>query len=668
MSKLVNVKINGRDCQVPDGMNLIDAAKTVGVHIPNFCYMKGMKGIGACRMCLVEINGRQQVACIMKTKEGMDVVTENEKIAELRKFVVDLILSMHPLDCMTCTKAGVCKLQKYAYEFEIKESSFTRKKFGFAIDGGNPFIKRDPDYCILCARCVRVCKEQGTAVLDFEGRGVGSKVSTAGDKPLEDSGCTFCGSCVDACPVNALLEADRWRKGREWEYERTNSVCLSCGSACAITASTHDGDVAKVTAGSPKGHAARYMCAIGRFGFDSLNSDTRVLSPMTRQGGALKETSWADALAAAAGRIKGGSAGIITNASITNETALAVKNLAAKAGIDNIDSTASLYGDEASLTGDSADIEEADLIVLAGLAPTQWERTLAAIDAIIRKKVDRKSAKLIVINSKSIKSSEAAEVTLTGDEAALLKALAKAVADKGVAAPAGVDLAGASVDEAAAKAGELYAAAEKPLILTAPSLFEAAANVAAMKGVAVAVPFEANAKGVVAMSVRGKGKSYAEITTGGVKVLYVIGETTLRKRPAGVDFLVVQTSHMDSLAAEADVVLPSAMALETDGTIVDYLGRLREVKKAAEPVGEIKAHEEIIGELGKAMGLKLDAIKKSEVEKAAKGKYKFSAKPFKKRSELDAEPAGIIAAVNRSIMGASRLLWLTERKTAAAAV
>jgi NADH dehydrogenase/NADH:ubiquinone oxidoreductase subunit G len=661
MSKLVNVKINGKDCQVPDGMNLIDAAKTVGVHIPYFCYLHGMKGIGACRMCLVEINGRQQVACIMKTKEGMDVVTENEKIAELRKFVVDLILSMHPLDCMTCTKAGVCKLQKYAYDFEIKESTFTRKKFGFAIDGGNPFIKRDPDYCILCARCVRVCKEQGTAVLDFAGRGVGSKVATAGDKPLEESGCTFCGSCVDVCPVNAILEADRWRKGREWEYERTSSVCLSCGSACAIEASTHNGDAAKVTAGAPKGRAERYMCAIGRFGFDSLNVDTRVLSPMTRQGGALKESSWADALASVAGKLKGGAAGIITNASITNETALAVKGFAAKAGIDNVDTTASLYGDEASLTGSLADIEEADLIVLAGLAPTQWQRTLAAIDAIIRKKVDRKTAKLIVINSKAIKSSESAEVTLTGDEASLLKALAKAAADKGVAVPAGVDLGGAVVDEAAAKAGELFAAATKPMLLVAPSLFEAAANVAAMKGVAVAVPFEANAKGVVAMSVKGKGKSYAEMTSGAVKVLYVIGETTLRKRPKGVDFLIVQTSHMDDLAKEADAVLPSAMALETNGTIVDYLGRVRDVKRAVEPIGEIKTHVDIIGELGNAMGLKLDAVGRAEVSIA----YKFVAKPFKKRSEIDADADEIIKAVNRSIMGTSRLLWLTQRKTTA---
>ena len=252
MAKMVKLTIDGTMVESPEGANLIDAAGLAGIHIPNLCYLKGMPGIGACRLCLVEIEGAKapMIACNTKVKEGMVVNTKTEKIQETRRFVIDLILSMHPLDCMTCTKAGVCNLQKYAYEFELKESNFTRKKFGYPIDEANPCIKRDPDYCILCGRCVRVCRHQGTNVLDFMGRGVGAKVMTANDKPLQESSCTFCGSCVDACPVNALLEADRWRKGREWEYEKTNSVCLLCGNGCDITVSTKDGRVAKINSGT----------------------------------------------------------------------------------------------------------------------------------------------------------------------------------------------------------------------------------------------------------------------------------------------------------------------------------------------------------------------------------------------------------------------------------
>src|SRR4030065_1783285 len=145
MAKLVNLKIDGKDVQVAEGTNLIDAAETAGIHIPNLCYMKGMKGIGACRLCLVEAEGGKAplIACNTKVKEGMNITTNTERVMEVRKFVIDLILSMHPLDCMTCTQAGVCKLQSYAYNFGIKESSFTRKKFGYPTDEANPFFKRD---------------------------------------------------------------------------------------------------------------------------------------------------------------------------------------------------------------------------------------------------------------------------------------------------------------------------------------------------------------------------------------------------------------------------------------------------------------------------------------------------------------------------------------------
>jgi NADH dehydrogenase/NADH:ubiquinone oxidoreductase subunit G len=312
MSEAVNLTIDGNNVKVPAGTTILDAAEAAGVHIPNLCYLKGLKGIGACRLCMVEIEGLKapMTACTLKVKDGMVVNTQTEKINDIRKNVIDLIVSMHPLDCMTCTKAGGCNLQTYAYDFEIKESSFSRKKLGFPIDEANPFIKRDPDYCVLCSRCVRVCKEQGTAVLDFSGRGVGSKVVTADDGPLQDAGCTFCGSCVDACPVNALLEADRWRKGREWEYSKVRSVCTSCGNGCDITVSVYEGEIAKINAGSESGLAEHYICAVGRFGFDALNADTRVTSPMIKDGDEMKEVSLKDALKEASKKLKGTSSGI----------------------------------------------------------------------------------------------------------------------------------------------------------------------------------------------------------------------------------------------------------------------------------------------------------------------------------------------------------------------
>jgi NADH dehydrogenase/NADH:ubiquinone oxidoreductase subunit G len=179
---------------------------------------------------------------------------------------------------------------------------------------------------------VRVCKEQGTNVLDFMGRGVGAKVVTAMDKPLQESGCTFCGSCVDACPVNALLEADRWRKGRAWDYEKTKSVCLSCGNGCDIIASTKDGSVVKINAGAPEGSVENYICAIGRFGFDSITSDARITVPMIRVDGELKETTWKDALRVVAEKLKktGKNTGIISTGSILNQDAFVLSTRGAQ--------------------------------------------------------------------------------------------------------------------------------------------------------------------------------------------------------------------------------------------------------------------------------------------------------------------------------------------------
>jgi NADH dehydrogenase/NADH:ubiquinone oxidoreductase subunit G len=627
-----------------------------------------MKGIGACRLCLVEVEGGKApvVACNIKVKDGMNISTNTEKVVEIRKFVIDLILSMHPLDCMTCTKAGVCNLQQYAYDFEIKESSFSRKKFGYPTDESNPFIKRDPEYCILCGRCIRICNAQGTDVLAFQGRGVGAKVVTANDKPLQESSCTFCGSCVDACPVNALLEADRWRKGREWEYEKVQSVCLSCGSGCNISVSVKDGEIIKVNTGTPEGLAERFVCAIGRYGFDSLTSEMRVAVPMKREGGELKETTWEDAIKTVAGKLKsaGADASFISSANILNEDAFMLRKLADAVKTKDVDSSVSLYSTYDAMRGGGADLEAADLFVLAGTAPDQWKRVLPALDAVVRKKVNG-GAKLIVVNSGDPKVASAATAFLKGDEAKTLEELAQAVIAKGTKAPKEMvsELAHVDPSDAAMDAADLFIESKSPVILSSPALYKAAANLSLIKGDAVAVPLEANAKGVVLMGLESKGKKFSEIVSSKSKVLYAVGEIPVGKRP-DTDFLVVQNSHMTDLATEADVVLPSTPSLETDGTIVDFLGRLKEVKASIEPAGEAKQNADIFADVSKAVGKVVKKPKDTEVKKAAKAKEKASFAEFKKDKGLDIDAEQFIEDINRSTVNASRLLWLKELEKA----
>ncbi len=665
MGKMVNLKIDGNEVKVKEGLNLIEAAETVGIHIPNLCYLKGMKGIGACRLCLVEVEGGRGpvIACNIKAREGMDVQTKTDKVQEIRKFVIDLILSMHPLDCMTCTKAGVCNLQKYAYDFEIKESSFSRKSFGYPTDESNPFIKRDPEYCILCGKCIRVCKAQDTKVLDFKGRGVGAKVVTGNEKPLQESSCTFCGSCIDVCPVNALVETNCLRKGREWEYEKINSVCYLCGCGCDIILSVKDGEVVKINSGAPDGASERFICATGRFGFDHLNCDMRVSTPLKRVNGELQETTWDDATKIVAGKLSsaGADAAFICSGNIMNEDALLLKQLATdvvKTG--NCDSSVSLYSDYEALKGGGADIDSADLLILVGIAPDQWKRFLPAVDAVVRKRVNA-GAKLIVINSVEPKISGAATAFLEGDEVKILEEFAQALISGGVKAPKEMIEALAHVDpsDAVMEASVLFKESKSPLIISSPPLYKAASNLSLIRGNAVTVPLEANAKGVVMMGLGAGGKKFSDIVSSSTQVLYAVGEVPVSKRP-DTGFLIVQNTHMTDLSTQADIVLPSTTPYEADGTIVDYLGRIKEVKKALDPAADARSNAEIIMDIASAMGTSLKHVKASEVKRAVKSKLKPAFSPFAKDKGLDIDEEEFTRERNRTTVNCSRLLWLKE--------
>lgn len=669
----ITITIDGRDAEVTEGMTIIDAAESAGVHIPNLCYLKGMKGVGACRLCLVEVEGLKApvIACNTRVKDGMVVRTKTDRIQEIRKFVIDLLLSMHPLDCLTCPKAGQCDLQQYAYDFGLKGSSFRKKQFGYPIDSANPFVRRDPNYCILCGRCVRVCKEQGTSVLEFMGRGVESKVVTAGDKPLQESTCTFCGSCLDVCPVNALMESGRVSKGREWEMERTRSVCLACGNSCDIVVSTKDGLIQKVNAGAAEGSVERFICAYGRYGYDGVISHSRITVPMKRVEGKLIETTWDDALAVVAEHLRraGSEAGFLCSADITNEDALALKTFAKDiVRTKNVDSTVSAYGDtDFFLSSHRANIDEADLIILVDLDPSQWERVLPALDAAVRRRVNR-GAKLVTIGESGCRIGEVADLRLEGNVTSILRRIAKALIDKGFKAHRAMrrDTESVNVTEEIEKAAALIEVCRDLIIFVSASYFRAAANLTLLKGSIVCVPLESNARGISLMGLGAEGKSYPEMVKGGMRALYVVGNVPLSERPA-TDFLVVQNSHFTPLARQADVVLPSAFSFETTGTIYDYLGRLKQLHRAVEPYMQAKMHRNIFIELARAMGASLHRPTESDVKKTARVKMKIGFSPFVKEEQYMISPRAFLETIHADLIQNSRLIWLKEvEKTSAA--
>ncbi len=713
-TKMVNMEFDGKAVSVPEGMTLVDAAATVGVHIPNLCHIKELRGVGACRMCMVEIEGIKTpvTGCTTRTKEGMKVQIKTPKTEEIRKFVTDLILSFHPLDCMTCPKAGACDLQRYAADLGIRESSFGRKSFNYELNDRSPFITIDNNYCILCGRCVRVCKEQGTNVLDFMGRGITTKVSTALDRPLQESGCTFCGSCVDACPVNTIMERDRWQHGREWDLEKHETVCTACGSGCSVVVSKKNGKIVKVNTKEDNG----YICVIGRFGFDSLKAANRVTTPMKKQGGKLVPTTWEDAVKIAADGLKkaGANAGFIAAGSLTNEEAYAVQALARDTvGSANIDTSASgyaagalsalrqVYGNAGVSISSQAGLSSADFVMLIGAAPSQKKQAMQELDVMIRRRAQA-GAKVVVVDPEKIEITShhnAIHLSLNaGTDAALLAGVMSAALAEGLtSARKGVEAIKKnllSVDESAkisgadpekiAAAAKAFAACQRPVMIfgTGVSTNQDAVlqilNLAMLKNAGVIpIMLEANSLGAMQMgclpdmgpgyaAIKKTGKGYLDMKTG-MKALYVAGHVPDELK---ADFLVVQASHMTELVKKADVVLPMTALYEKQGTIVNMYGMQRSLDQAQKPAGDVKDGVDIAAEISlvisKTKGFKAkDVLSDMKKLKTAKpGAGSFQAVSTKAGKVQGASTLKTLRALNQGMLSGSAVVKVMDVREA----
>jgi predicted molibdopterin-dependent oxidoreductase YjgC len=353
---MITVKIDGRAVEIPKGSAVIDAATKAGITIPTLCYFDVQGKItglnSSCRVCLVEIVGRKNLApaCSTPAMDGMDILTSTERVIAARKIMLELMLSDHAQDCLTCEKAGNCKLQDLCFEYGIKESRYAGMMNSLPLDESNEFYTRNMNKCVNCRRCVNTCSAfQCTEAIDFAGRGFGARVAAPFEEDIRDSVCVSCGNCVSVCPVGALQSKSK-EKFRTWDVTKTKTTCSYCGVGCEMNLLVKNGN--KVVGVEPSNGDANnnLLCVKGKYGYNFINHPDRLKTPLIRKDGKLVEASWDEAydlIAGKATQIKAefGSEALagLTSARVTNEeNYLFQKLIRAGFGTNNVDHCARL--------------------------------------------------------------------------------------------------------------------------------------------------------------------------------------------------------------------------------------------------------------------------------------------------------------------------------------
>ena len=299
MDDKILLTIDGRELDAKPGQTILEVAKEAGIYIPTLCYYPGTTNVGACRVCVVEVEGARTLvaSCCMPVNPGMVVKTDTERVLDARRLVVELLWASGDHNCLTCESNGNCELQDLVYRLKIEEPRFKIEPPGYEIEDTNSMIQKDMNKCILCGRCVRVCNEiQVNEILDFSMRGSHARVGPAFDADYIDSECYFCGECVDVCPVGALTFKQARFEGRPWDIEKVRTTCTYCGVGCQLDLNVLNGKIVKVTGNSEYGQPNQgSLCVKGRFGMDFVSHPDRLTTPLIRKNGELKEATWDEA-------------------------------------------------------------------------------------------------------------------------------------------------------------------------------------------------------------------------------------------------------------------------------------------------------------------------------------------------------------------------------------
>lgn len=630
-TELIKVTINGKEFQVAKGARLIDVCREKGFNIPSFCYYSDLALQASCRMCLVRIEKmpKLQTSCTITCTDGMVVTTQGEEIEKAQRAMVEFLLANHPLDCPVCDRGGECELQEMAFDWGGLEERFTERKNYMPEKYLSPMVANDPQRCILCKRCTRVCDEwMGEDAIEAGGRGANTVIGTFGGW----LNCSECGNCIEVCPTGTLLDATYRHQARPWELSQTVSTCAYCSDGCQMSLGSRAGELMRVVARDRyvNGHNGEFLCIKGRFGHPFVNHEARLRTPLIRykKGGKLIPATWDEAVKYVAAKLDAiaenhgaSSIGVVGSPRLTNEALYVLRKFATEVvGTGNYTATdafdLSFFFD--NLGGQLAthrDIRYAKTILLIGGEPEELQPLTGKQ---IRQAVRNGGAKLLIINSVLLRLKQQAAQFVhlrPGTEDAAVLALADKASNKLTARKMGVDVSELdrlrkTIDDTQGDlvvmfGGELSPAAQAIVAQLPYSMASPGRRVLLHP-----LPLFNNSVGAHDMGLMKGARSVSQMIEAAgetVRAMYVAGSFLPRQlrgreeKLAKLDFLVVQELFETETTAFADVVLPAASFAETDGTFTNNDGLVQRVRQSIPPVHQSKQDWMITAQLAKAL-------------------------------------------------------------------
>jgi len=628
-TELIKVTINGADFQVAKGARLIDVCRDNGFAIPSFCYYADLALQASCRMCLVRIEKmpKLQTSCTIICTDGMIVTTQSEEIEKAQRSMLEFLLANHPLDCPVCDRGGECELQELTFDWGNLEERFVERKNAKAERYLSPMVANDPQRCILCKRCTRVCDEwMGEEAIEAGNRGANTVIGTFGGW----LNCSQCGNCIEVCPTGTLLDGTYRHQHRPWELAQTISTCTYCSDGCQMSLGSRGSELVRIVARDRyvNGHNGEFLCVKGRFGHPFVNHEERLRTPLIRykKGGRLVPATWDEAIRFTAQRLDkvvaehgSNSLAVIASSRLTNESIYTLHKFATEVvetenfAIADAFSLKPFFDNLGGQLATHRDIRNAKTIVLIGGEPEELQPLTGKQ---IRQAVRNGGAKLIIINRVPIRLREQASQFIhlsRGSENAAVLALANDGNDAIAARKMGVDareletarnaINGTQGDLIFMFGGELSAAAQS-VVAQFPHLFAAEGRRVLLHP----LPLYNNSVGARDMA-QGRGENPQNVLASAgesVRAAYLAGSLLAAsdiEALSKLDFVVVQELFETETTAFADVVLPAASFAEVDGTFTNSGGLVQRVRTSIDPVHQSLPDWIITARLAKELGV-----------------------------------------------------------------